>query len=833
MATYVSIPTGSAANWCTNTSWYNVESGTRGFALSSSTSNPTNTTTSYVYNGDAQDITGTNAKNCVGIIMFCKQTTTTGTVTVGLSADSGTTRTVDLEVNATDLPTAAGLVFFKFASPLALDGGTDYAICVRGSSAGNATFYRNSSTAADWIHGLVWGDSPASAITTGDITWIVGAVTGAGTTTTSIINMDETTTTVYGNCTIGNLGTLSFDATSAYNPYLKMGGNLYVSTGGTLNIGTVATPIPRDSIAVLEFDCASEKQYGIYLDSTGTVVAQGLSRTSGKNVVGALLNVDTVNTETHFHLDTDTGWLSGDTVAIASTSQSPSQAETKILDGDAGAEICNVTVAFGATVHSGTSPTQGEVINLTRNVKIRSASATYDFKFYLYSDTGNVDFDWVEIYRYSDGYLFDNYNMAYCSFHDSHTKSIYNPNSSGTGIVFTYCVFYNLGSAASAKDPVNLYKVDSVITNCYFMKFSSSGNSLMYIYSGSSSNFSNNTISSMIGYPALLFGSACMGTIDNINVHSNGKQGIWFRASPITLTNSKIWRNYEQGLVISQTNQSGGYMNDITLRNLLMFGNDNYYQVDFQTHYSTTMKNIVFDNVSIYGDTSFATQFAIYFEHTIFIDKVYFYNCDFGTASGIYTNHSVSDIRLDGNSESGGTLMFENCLFATGFYNYPSYYKIYSNNHNRVKGGRYFDRYGSIMIDNTVYNDGTYTNTAPSERVTPSSATVRIESGKKKVSLLASATTTISVYVRKSSAGDGDTASYNGADEPRLILKRSDGMGVTADVVCDTMTAAVGDWEVLTYTTSVGQALLDGVLEFCVDCDGTTGWVNIDAWSLS
>ena len=39
-----------------------------------------------------------------------------------------------------------------------------------------------------------------------------------------------------------------------------------------------------------------------------------------------------------------------------------------------------------------------------------------------------------------------------------------------------------------------------------------------------------------------------------------------------------------------------------------------------------------------------------------------------------------------------------------------------------------------------------------------------------------------------------------------------------------------GQWENLTYTT--GTFLNDGVAEFYVDSDGTTGWVNIDDWSV-
>jgi hypothetical protein len=39
-----------------------------------------------------------------------------------------------------------------------------------------------------------------------------------------------------------------------------------------------------------------------------------------------------------------------------------------------------------------------------------------------------------------------------------------------------------------------------------------------------------------------------------------------------------------------------------------------------------------------------------------------------------------------------------------------------------------------------------------------------------------------------------------------------------------------GQWETLTYTTATFSN--DGVAEFYVDCDGTTGWINVDDWSV-
>jgi hypothetical protein len=122
--------------------------------------------------------------------------------------------------------------------------------------------------------------------------------------------------------------------------------------------------------------------------------------------------------------------------------------------------------------------------------------------------------------------------------------------------------------------------------------------------------------------------------------------------------------------------------------------------------------------------------------------------------------------------------------------------------------------------------------TTPSLRLTPNDATFKAESapldeGMKAV-VASGQTLTIWVWVRKSSA-------YNG-NQPRIMLRRNDAIGVTADVqVGNPMSIAKAEndtdttigWEQLTGTTPAATA--NGVMEFIVDCDGTAGWINIDS----
>jgi hypothetical protein len=97
-----------------------------------------------------------------------------------------------------------------------------------------------------------------------------------------------------------------------------------------------------------------------------------------------------------------------------------------------------------------------------------------------------------------------------------------------------------------------------------------------------------------------------------------------------------------------------------------------------------------------------------------------------------------------------------------------------------------------------------------------------------RVFTVGGSTATVKVWVRKSTAGDG--AAYNG-NEPRLILLLDTYTGYTSETVCDTMTASAGTWEQLTFTTAAISG--NTAFSFVVDCDGTTGWINVDKWEAS
>lgn len=134
---------------------------------------------------------------------------------------------------------------------------------------------------------------------------------------------------------------------------------------------------------------------------------------------------------------------------------------------------------------------------------------------------------------------------------------------------------------------------------------------------------------------------------------------------------------------------------------------------------------------------------------------------------------------------------------------------------------------GSRMLD--YVTPSVQTSDVPTERLTPTSNTIKLCSGSKYVAVNAGDVTSISVYIRTSIVSDG--TAYNG-NPPRLILRGNPAVGVYSDIILgklDSSNNVSGSYVLLTANTPV--AIDDGVFEFYIDCDGTAGWVNIDNWN--
>lgn len=826
-----------------------IETGTG--ASQTTRSANTNTTTSYVY---SSAFTGTNLNVCDGVLVYCNRVNTTGTVSVALSEDNGTTATREVTVNASDLPADPSWVFFKFGSSLTLDGGTDYKVGIKGSSAGNATFYRDG-TAGNWTRRLRLTTLATAAAA--DVLYIVGEHTGAGATTARTVTVNTTSATDYGTgdgtadtgIEIGDAGTLKYGSSAGTNYIMKVSGTINVWGGGTFNIGTTGTPIPRDSSAILEFDPAADGGVGLIVQNGGTFTSQGLSRTSGKDIISCKLNTDEAANSTSLGVDTDTGWLDNDIIAVASTTRTHTQSEKGTLNGAAGASSLTVD-GFGgaggglANAHSGTSPTQAEVVLLTRNVRIRSATSTL-MTFAGFKATSTVDIDWTEFRYFGENAAgkrgleiettTGSFNMQYSSMYDCEDQAIFITGSSTNNITISNNNLFNLVSASVSANAISIAATSGssiTFSNNIAILCQGTGGAVMFSLSDIGVTFTGNTIVGSGGAAIdLAEANVVNGTFDNNTCHSTNGTGLNMGSAmgEITVTNMTIWRSNASGSGGVSINQGIANAGKITISTLTMFGNNTQSII-----FGGPVNQVTLNNLTSNGDTTFSTTHGI---EIVFTPRIYtdiiLNSCDFSTVSGIKTAHTNDIDIVSGGLGSSIKIIANNCKFGgtnefNGFpanVNKGSY--IRSQKHDQTSGNhKTLLKYGTITIDTTA---NMYRTASPSERLTPNNASNKMESGSKKVAVENGQSITISAYVRESVSGDG--TDYNG-NRPRLIVKRNDAIGITSDTVIDTATAsAEGAFEQLTGASPTASD--DGVMEFVVDCDGTTGWVNVDDWSAS
>lgn len=765
----------------------------------------------------------------VALKLSSRSASPSGTLTVDLYNSSLGASVTSVTVNVSDLPNAAsstlgGWIFFKFSTPQLLLVATNYQIRCQSSVASMVYLFRDATT-GNWSRML--RTTTTQAPVAGDMMHVIGELTGVGTGNDIAVTMDETAATDYGDgttsattasLTIGTRGTLTYGTTAATNYVLRLSGVARIYMGGTFSIGTTGTPIPRDSTAVLEFDCAADGDFGLYC--YGTFTSQGLSRTIGKDIDRCLLNTDEAANSTSLGVDIDTGWLDNDEIIIATTTRTLSESEGGTLNGNAGASSLTVDGFAGAAggllyAHSGSSPTQAEVALLTRNVIIRSTSASQMAYVSLWNNA-TVDCDWTR-FQYLGANFAGKYGIYVaagaisihinrCSLTDCERYGLYT-DSGASGVTFQNNIVWNCNAAGGGSTgPIHVLATTSttnliagnlvIKTPAYGMFLGDNGGAI-----------TNNTIVASV----YLSETAPVGTFTGNTIHCGS---LLIIANGGTISDLTIWRSPSIGIT------SPSWCANVIFDNLTLFGNLSGNIATYR------LVNCTFKNVHSNGDTTFATVSGIHAANSSMIHDVTFIDCDFSVASGIKTAHT-QDILLTEGANVRITLI-NTSLDAATEVGVPTAVDpagyISSQKHDQTAGlHKTWKRYG-IWITDTTIHDG-----SPSMRMTPNSASSKFESPAFRSAVSNGNTLTVSVKVRESVVGDG--TDYNG-NRIRLIVKASSAAGISADTVLDTATiSSEGAWETLSGTTA--SVTDDAVLEFVVDCDGTTGWINVDTFAVT
>lgn len=806
-----------------------------------------------------------------------------GTITVELFNVTTAAVAATLTINVTDLPSCAaataegGWAVFKFGATVTPNGTDSYSVRAKTSIAsGVSTVNLFSLATTNWSRALRTTTNQAPVA--GDDMIVAGAWTAAATLSSFTVTNDQTVNTNYGSGSTSQAvpalsvckgGTLVFSKAAAANPYLKLSGCTVIYNGGTVDKGKSGTTIPSGSVAVIEYNCAADGDFGTAVRNGGVFSDVAVERTAGKLVTWCLLNADAAANATSLTVDRDTGWLSGDEIAVAGTNRPGSQqAENGTLNGNATSTVLTVngfagtaggvlnshlggsTVNSSATVTmpDGTTKTakmQAEVINLTRNSIYRSALSTA-MTYLSAQPNASVTLGWTR-FRYlganvtgkhgidvdiSAGGFLDIQNCAFDQIKEEAIRLFQTTTNSYPAQVKNN-VFYNCGGIAgsfpnaiitvqTAKTGGNAgYVIDSNVS------IKSSSGSAMTI-NDITGTVTNNRFTGMNGGSLINLNQqatvARSGGFDGNVSHSNNhyeslRVTQWSTADFAGWT---IWRNSEaDGSIYCNLAAS-----QLRFSNFAMWGN----QWGFV---AAACLNVWIKDSFLCGDTSNVATSAIFMDgaaQNFRLDNVAFgdsnnfltaVSSDFivGSAATLQVNAKIvgRNVRISGTTALGPNA--PQLLTDDGYISIEKLNGTAGNHKTWLQGG-------TITLDTTIFNVA-----SPSQRLAPTSASAKLPTapvfrGIKITVTNGVAGQGVSVWVRKSVVGDG--AAYNG-NQPRLIQRANYALGQTADVVLATAAATAGTWEKLTGTISTPND--NGAFEFIVDCDGTAGWVNVDDWT--
>jgi hypothetical protein len=745
--------------------------------------------------------------------------------TDGLDVDSVT-------LNVSDIDNGAGWYVLDFGGTSALTDGKNYIVRCIATAAAAVTFSRSTTGTTNFSKLIITSTTGAPAAT--DQLHIGALWTAAATKTDVAVTMDNNTADSFGptvsggppqGMTINKGGTLVWKVDG--NTQFLMKGVLRVNSGGTMNIGTSGIPIGAFT-ALYQMDSVANVDSGLIVDSGATFTAYGPTKT----VLWTLLTTDAAALDDHIHVTSTTGWAVGDVVAIASTSQTSTQHEVlTILTVDSPTQVTFTGTVVNA--HSGTTPTQAEVINLTRSLLIRGASASLQgFVEVLPSGsfaTNYAELKWMgsatvgkrglQVGRtasYTGTLLMDHSSLNNWVVASSNVLIGDIPAKANVTLQNTsvYAVHTGLSEASTSRGTfTNLIIMGSTATNNVF-------------FSGPDNDVSTIVSTSNAGAIAMQF-QFYTGTIATLTLHSNaGHLFIGQGTADVTVNTLTTWRNASANGALQFNDDNKVH----TFNSYTAFGN-----VAANVYMSASI-TVVLNSFVSNGDTTFATTNGIQFASANTNFAVILNSGSMSQVAGIKTAHtndlsSVANVSLV-------VVRAYNTLFKT--FTWPNLTSSYANLFSIVPSGLFSTRHNGTAGDNRRWvifgrartDTGIFQAASPSERVIPTSASSKLPSGVSQQAVANGATATFSAWVRKSVVADGGTdpaaANYNG-NEPRLILRANPAVGIAADVVLDTMTVAIGNWELL---TGVSAAVTDdAILTAYVDCDGTAGWINVDDWN--
>jgi hypothetical protein len=826
MAVLFSVQSG---NWTTSTTWKVVD------AISFANTESSGTTLTTSYQSSNTFTPGAITVEGIALKVSSRVASPTGTISVRLAtggvAVTGTTVNInvsDLVLNTFSIPTSFYWCYFKFTSPVTLLAATAYTVQATTSSSAQVSL-GYSTTTTNWIRCLVTSTNATPAAR--DTLIVAGENTAAGVGSDYTVTMDNTSATIFGSGSavfpaleIGKRGTVNFGISASTNYQLICNGAVNIGGGGILNIGTSGGPIPSSSSALIRFTMSTINLYQINVRQQGSLYSYGATK-SARALLGSNASVGASSITT----STSTDWNRNDNIVIAPTTNVATTFNFLTMSATAS----GTTITLTATLSNAKTiwaNTDCEIINLTRNVRIVGPSSSVDC-LHTYNGQTTIDMGYTEINfgaisnSVTDSLSGSLIRFTGCSFWGSSGRNLITDIQIPAGVTMSFddCVFHNFNSIITSNTLVSSTQSTVRFTNSWGIRAVSS----WFFPSGSNCFTMDNCRFISSGGNAIVFGNN--GSYDtgpiiirNCVFKCNSNSGFGFNAGAGAYTNigeqhdfsnNRMYLNAQFGFAA----QGGvGYSYGWIIGRFEAFSNAT---ANLNLSGSGDFK---FLGATLYGGPTQASPIGVRSANPLL--PITFENF-------IMSTHSTADVSLI-QTAGISQLIFKNSSFLsttkvqspTTQFSKPSY--VYSARENQLDGTHFIYRFnGTLRSDLTLFR------TSPSSlRLSPLSAIYKIESNPIFVPVESGKTITVGVWVRISVVGDG--AAYNG-NLPRLICKYNPATWTgTTDVILATASAASnGAFEYISGTTPV--AIDNAAFEIVVDCDGTSGWVNVDDMFIS
>jgi len=724
----------------------------------------------------------------VALQLSGRVTAPTGTFNVQLFDVTGAAIIGQVTINIADIPNSNGVganhidwTYFKFTSPVTTIAGRSYAIRTLASVGSQLSFHF---TGASFNINRALVTTTSQAPIANDQLIIAGSYTSAGvnSTVTITMNYNFSNYVIMGNIWVSSRGIFTF--VTSGNIYIAIAGYLVVGVGGTFNIGTSLAPIT--GFADIQILCTTALQFQIWV--YGTMTTYGESKT-----IATKLAADVIVGATNSITTTSTGWKNFDIIVVTSTTRTYTQYESKTLSTNAVGPTLTHNTYTNAHGGNATSKVQADIVNISRNIQIRSngtpfanktniqvfANSITSFYYTTFNGLGvgiTITNSGICVNTLNTGYTFD---MQYCVILDgtqaaanTANTALFNQNTTGTTI--SNNIFYALGWSATTVSTI-------ICTNFndgnYIIGCLATSQVLLATNMGS-----NNVVSSNLwGVTTGFFNNA-----SNNSFYSNNQFGLFMNNPSTTgnlnLSNFLIWRNNSNGIVFNTSGLGYQRNNIISFNGLYCFGNTTA-SITIATR---SYQKIYFYNSFFYGGTTLVQPTHITNSNSVPVDALYYNNCYFGYSDTSLTTSPFGTGFLFNGFFNNVSTIFSNCYFngsinQTGFYSGTNLNgNMISLNHNGVAGSnRQWVDIGTISTDFVIYN-----SPPKSLRMTIQfPTTLKMSSPLVKVPVKIGTRCTISVFVRKSVTSD---SSVYGGTAPRLMYAFNPVLGNLTETIGDT-----------------------------------------------